>query len=552
MPIVLVAEELSPAGIALLESDFEVRHSDGADRAAAAAGHRRRRRDPRPLRDQGRRRGHRRRPQAQGRRPRRRRPRQRRRPGRDQGRRDGRQRADLQHRHAPPSYRSRCCSPAPATSRRRQRRAQGRRVEAHQVHRRRARRARPRRASASAASACWSPQRLRRFGMKLVAYDPYVPGRPRRADGRPAGHARRTARRVRLHHRAPAEDPGDPRPDRRRGAAQGQALACGSSTPRAAASSTRHALAARAQGGPGRRRGHRRLRQGAVHRLPAVRLRQRGRHPAPGRLHRRGAGEGRHSVARSVRLALAGELVPDAVNVQGGAVAEDVRPGPAAGREARPDLHRAGRRRRRPARRRGRAARSPSTTSRCCELSALKGVFEDVVEETGLLRQRAAARAGARPGGRARPPTRRAPTTATWSPSAARWPTAQVVSVSGTLTGPKQIQKIVDVDGFDVDSRLTDAHGVLPLRRPARRRRHPRAAARRGRDQHRRACRSPATRAAARRWSSLTVDSEIPQPLLAEITAEIGAVSGRARRPGTRSDSGRCGVSGRIADLDES
>src|SRR5579875_2204177 len=34
MPIVLVAEELSPAGIALLEPDFEVRHTDGADRAA--------------------------------------------------------------------------------------------------------------------------------------------------------------------------------------------------------------------------------------------------------------------------------------------------------------------------------------------------------------------------------------------------------------------------------------------------------------------------------------------------------------------------------------
>ena len=33
------------------------------------------------------------------------------------------------------------------------------------------------------------------------------------------------------------------------------------------------------------------------------------------------------SVARSVRLALAGELVPDAVNVQGGSIAEAVKPG---------------------------------------------------------------------------------------------------------------------------------------------------------------------------------------------------------------------------------
>ena len=33
------------------------------------------------------------------------------------------------------------------------------------------------------------------------------------------------------------------------------------------------------------------------------------------------------SVAKSVRLALAGELVPDAVNVAGGVIAPDVRPG---------------------------------------------------------------------------------------------------------------------------------------------------------------------------------------------------------------------------------
>jgi hypothetical protein len=32
-PVVLVAEELSPAGLALLESSFEVRFTDGADRS---------------------------------------------------------------------------------------------------------------------------------------------------------------------------------------------------------------------------------------------------------------------------------------------------------------------------------------------------------------------------------------------------------------------------------------------------------------------------------------------------------------------------------------
>src|ERR1700727_3485085 len=34
LPIVLVAEELSPAGIAQLESGFDVRYADGADRGA--------------------------------------------------------------------------------------------------------------------------------------------------------------------------------------------------------------------------------------------------------------------------------------------------------------------------------------------------------------------------------------------------------------------------------------------------------------------------------------------------------------------------------------
>ncbi|CAM5739039.1 hypothetical protein SHIRM173S_08888 [Streptomyces hirsutus] len=38
------------------------------------------------------------------------------------------------------------------------------------------------------------------------------------------------------------------------------------------------------------------------------------------------------AVARSVRLALAGELVPDAVNVQGGVIAEDVEATPLAER----------------------------------------------------------------------------------------------------------------------------------------------------------------------------------------------------------------------------
>ena len=36
-PVVLVAEELSPAGIALLDASFEVRYTDGADRGKLLA-----------------------------------------------------------------------------------------------------------------------------------------------------------------------------------------------------------------------------------------------------------------------------------------------------------------------------------------------------------------------------------------------------------------------------------------------------------------------------------------------------------------------------------
>ena len=68
------------------------------------------------------------------------------------------------------------------------------------------------------------------------------------------------------------------------------------------------------------------------------------------------------AVAKSVRLALAGELVPDAVNVKGGVIADDVRPMLPLTETLGPDRQR---RWRRPRLRRSRprcAARSPRTT----------------------------------------------------------------------------------------------------------------------------------------------------------------------------------------------
>ena len=118
------------------------------------------------------------------------------------------------------------------------------------------------------------------------------------------------------------------------------------------------------------------------------------------------------AVARSVRLALSGELVPDAVNVQGGVIAEDVRPGiPLTEKLGRIFTALAGE----VAQQLDVEVRGEITQYdvKVLELAALKGVFADVVEEPGVLRQRAAARGRARARGPAGHRRRRAPTTAT-------------------------------------------------------------------------------------------------------------------------------------------
>ena len=113
------------------------------------------------------------------------------------------------------------------------------------------------------------------------------------------------------------------------------------------------------------------------------------------------------AVAKSVRLALSGELVPDAVNVQGGVIAEDVRPGDPAHREARPDLHRAGRRGRPAGRRRG-ARRDHRVRRQGARARRAQGRLHRRRRGVGVLRQRTAARRRARdrrtPGRREREP----------------------------------------------------------------------------------------------------------------------------------------------------
>ena len=154
-------------------------------------------------------------------------------------------------------------------------------------------------------------------------------------------------------------------------------------------------------------------------------------------------------VARSVRLALAGEFVPDAVNVQGGVVDEDVKPGlPLAEKLGRIFTALAG----------GMAARIDVEVRgelaahdvRVIELAALKGVFADVVEDpvTYVNAPLLASERG----------VEISLLTQSESPD---WrnlvtlrgimPDGQVVSVSGTLSGRRQQEKLVEVNGFEME-----------------------------------------------------------------------------------------------------
>ena len=160
------------------------------------------------------------------------------------------------------------------------------------------------------------------------------------------------------------------------------------------------------------------------------------------------------AVAKSVRLALSGELVPDAVNVQGGVIAEDVRPGiPLTERLGRIFTALAGE----VAEQLDVEVRGEITQYdvKVLELAALKGVFTDIVEENVsyvnaplLARERGMAvrlitesesedhrnlvtlRGTLRDGNQ--------------------------VSVSGTLIGIHQRERLVEINDYDVDLEPTD------------------------------------------------------------------------------------------------
>jgi D-3-phosphoglycerate dehydrogenase len=165
------------------------------------------------------------------------------------------------------------------------------------------------------------------------------------------------------------------------------------------------------------------------------------------------------SVAKSVRLALAGELVPDAVNVAGGVIDPYVRPGiPLV--EKLGQLF-AG------------LAHGPLTSLdvevhgelvdydvSVLKLAALKGVFTNVVSETVsyvnaplLAEQRGIA---VRLITDAESPEYRNVITLRGALA-----DGTQMSVSGTLTGTKQIEKLVGVNGYDVEVPIADHHIVM-------------------------------------------------------------------------------------------
>ena len=160
------------------------------------------------------------------------------------------------------------------------------------------------------------------------------------------------------------------------------------------------------------------------------------------------------AVAKSVRLALGGELVPDAVNVSSGFIAEEVRPGIALveklGRvftaiagavPAQLDVD----------------VRGEITAHDVSvwKLVALKGLFTDVVEDAVtyvnapvLAEQRGVVvRLVTDPdSGDFRNVTTLRGTLSDGT----------VVSVSGTLTGPKMVEKLVGINGYDLEVPLSD------------------------------------------------------------------------------------------------
>ena len=232
------------------------------------------------------------------------------------------------------------------------------------------------------------------------------------------------------------------------------------------------------------------------------------------------------SVAKSVKLALEGDFVPDAVNVAaGGAVAPELRP-------ALPLVEKLGRVFTALA---GGVAASLALEVRgeiaaydvsVLQLAALKGIFADIVEESVTF-VNAPTLAAERAVELTLSSYEESPDYRNLVTLSGVLPTGGTVSVSGTLTGSRKVEKLTDIDGLDMDIepaehlvflRYHDKPGVVGL-----------VGARLGAAGINIAgAQVSRTAQGGDALMALTVDDAVPADVLAEIVTAIGAHSVRA------------------------
>jgi D-3-phosphoglycerate dehydrogenase len=231
------------------------------------------------------------------------------------------------------------------------------------------------------------------------------------------------------------------------------------------------------------------------------------------------------AVAKSVRLALGGELVPDAVNVQGGVLAEPIRPlvpvaerlGAIASALADGALQRID------VEVRGEIA---ELDVRVLELAALKGVMQGLVHDpvsyvnAPVLAQQRGVEVALTTDRDSEDHRNLVRVRLTLSSGA--W-----VSVAGTAAGPKGIHKLVEVDDFDVDVPISEHMAVFRYHD------RPGVVGTVGRilgeaNVNIGGMQVSPDAAGEHAVIVLTVDQAVPADVLDRIVAEIGAHTGRA------------------------
>ncbi|HXR42423.1 MAG TPA: ACT domain-containing protein, partial [Acidothermaceae bacterium] len=231
------------------------------------------------------------------------------------------------------------------------------------------------------------------------------------------------------------------------------------------------------------------------------------------------------AVAKSVKLALKGEFVPDAVNVQGGAIAEDVRPGlPLAEKLGRVFTALAG----------GIASRVEVEVRgeiaqydvKVLELAVLKGVFTDVVEKS-VIYVNAPLFAQDRGVEMSLVTDDESPDYRNLITVRGTLPNGHQLSIAGTLARPKNAEKLVKVDDFDVDLTLSEHFGFFRYED------RPGVVGVIGQILGEHGINIAGMQVArdakgGHALVALTVDSALPAPVIETIVEKIGAASGRA------------------------